>query len=261
MKFSATTLNVFAAVVVLGAAGLTVAVYHQVDRHLKKPEAPEVDVAPHSIYIPSPVERAALSRFAKLWPETFNAQKPLIASKLPLFYRTLYGIDERSSLQMGAAQLAIVRNWSIEANTASLEALKSALIVPLDEIFNAGPEGVKESPEPKTLSELLKRSMDKYETECSLFHQERLFRIGQAWPQFQKEAVARYKKCVGDEDLLSVWFDLNELLFAPGANPASNPKLNDSVGMRLAKLQQSGAAFDAYLADQLSQAAFLKATH
>ncbi len=259
-------LKILAVGVLIGLCGVAFSVFREVKRYAK-PAQGELrkgrnDVASYTIYIPSPVERAALNRINALWPETFSAQHPLIASKLPQFYRALFETKDRETLQLGAAQMAVVRSWSMDANTASLESLKSSLLIPLDQIFGDPAERQSQLTEsdPKSLAEILKRSSTADESECSLFQQERLFRIAQAWPQFQKDASSRYRTCVGPEDLISVWFDLNELLFS-GKGSDSNPELNDSVGQRLAAIQQKGSPFDAFMADRLSQAAFLKATH
>lgn len=228
-------------------------------RGAAKPIAAGENAASYSIYIPSPVERAALQQMPKLWPETFHAQRPLTAAKLPLFYAKLFEDQQRHQLGLGAAQLALVRSWSMDANVASLDSLKRSLLLPVEDIFREVPPSDPVA-EPKSFEEILKRSMSKGEAPCSLFVQERLFRIGQAWPQFQKTAATRYQQCVGPADLLAVWFDLNSLLFSDDVTKA-DPKLRDSVGARLTELHQKGSPVDSHLAERLSQAAFLKATH
>lgn len=248
-------------VLVAGIGGLSYSVVRAV-RMSTKSEGSFEEIAAYSIYIPSPVERAALQQIKSLWPDTFHSERPLTASKLPLFYNQLFDDPKRVELGLSATQLAMVRSWSIDANTASLELLKRELLAPIDEVFRSQALNTQAlaKTEPSTLAQLLKQSRGKDEAECSLFYLERLFRIGQVWPKFQKESAAKYNACVGPNDLLSVWFDLNQLLFVNSPKDI-DPKMRDSIGARLTTLAQKGSPVDAYLAARLSQAAFLKSAH
>jgi hypothetical protein len=262
------TQKILVLVLVVGLCALVYSVTRAVDRQSKKDGVSHLnsqqDVSSYTIYVPSPVERVALNRIALLWPQKFSVQNPLVASKLPHFYRTLFESSERDTLQLGAAQMAMVRSWSMDANTASIDSLKRSLITPIDQIFGEYSDRADplEKIELKSLAQILKQSSGvEVESECSLLRQERLFRIAQAWPEFQADAAARYQNCVGAEDLISVWFDLNAMLFSNQSGSSPSPELSASIGQRLDAIQQRGSPFDAHLAERLSQAAFLKATH
>lgn len=243
----------------VGIAGLAYSVVAALKKAQKSSEA-DLGASSYSIYVPSPVERAALQQISKLWPETFNAARPLSASKLPLFYSTLFAAPERSNLGLTSVQMAVVRNWSMDANVASIDFLRKTLLVPAEKLFSTEPLQPLPMQEPKSLAEILKRSASRGEDRCSLFSQERLFRIAQAWPEFQKSAKEEYQKCVGKEDLLSVWFELNEWLFVK--SPAElDTATRESLGQRLTDLHQKGSPVDSHLAERLSQAAFLRSTH
>jgi len=221
----------------------------------------------YSVFVPSPVERSALNRIPELWPQSYDMQNPLMASALPTFYKILYSSRGKDVLGLGAIDMALVRKWSIDANAANIESLRRALLLKPTQILNEdfSQKEIDKLVKEKQSFEWLMSRASEFGKGCSLINLERAFRLTQAWPlDFDKNAASYFKKCAGENDLMTLWVQIRAQLFGGKGYDSSSKEQRakvDSISFALSQIEQEAEGFDSFLASKLLQLAFLKSTH
>jgi len=140
----------------------------------------------NSLYLLSPFELSMLKNNQKLWPELFHSKNYPQARNIHRLYTNL--LRKKILPQSETKVVERYRRWSFLMN-------KSDRGVFLEN-FHAS---AVEEPEKLSFDELFENGAHDRETKkCSLFAQERVYRMAQIYPRFQSESYGRLQECKAD---------------------------------------------------------------
>ncbi len=148
-----------------------------------------------SLYIPSPFEIYILSNKEDLWPKRFSTTSPLVAERIPEFYSAVKKLENRPEIT--DRELEIMRFWSVMVNANHMKILQDVLI---------------SNSKKATFVHVMNSGLGGDSRECSLFKQEKAYRLYQFNPEiYEKEAFAYLSKC-DKENVLIEWKQLEKAM-------------------------------------------------